>query len=64
MTTREMADLIGKVTTVRVTGWHNIDFEVRVVDVRTRYGNVDVLVQPVAGFGEQWISTDRTALRV
>lgn len=63
MTTRELAALIGKTTTVRVPGWHNLDFEVLVVDARLRYGNLDVLVHPVAGFGEQWICADRTALR-
>lgn len=64
MTARQLASVIGKTTTVQVPGWHNLDFEVRVIDARLRYGNLDVLVQPIAGFGEQWICADRTALRI
>jgi hypothetical protein len=62
MTTRQLADLIGKVTTYHASAL--LDFEVRVVDARMRFGNVDVLIQPVAGFGEQWITADRTGLRI
>lgn len=58
MSITEMAALIGTQRHYRAT--HSLDFLVRVVDVRTRYGTVDVLVHPVAGGGEQWVSLDKT----
>lgn len=62
MSIRRLASLIGQTTMVSPIGWPKLNFEVRVVDVRLRYGNVDVLVQPVAGDGEHWICADHTTL--
>lgn len=36
---------------------------VRVVDSRKVFGRIDVLVTPVNGYGEQWISMDRVEKR-
>ena len=57
MTGRELAALIGSTGSYQPT--RGLSFAVRVLDARTRFGNVDVLVQPVAGSGEQWITLDR-----
>lgn len=34
-------------------------FNVKIKDVRNRYGNLDVLVTPMAGDGEKWVSVHR-----
>jgi hypothetical protein len=57
MTASEMAALIGATGGYRPT--RDLQFQVKVVDVRTRYGNVDVLIAPKAGNGAQWITLDR-----
>lgn len=59
MTAKEMAALIGTTRSYHVT--HNLDFDVLVVDARTRFGDVDVLVHPSSGFGEQWIALHKTS---
>lgn len=56
MTVKEMAALIG--TTGGYWPTRDLQFEVKVVDVRTRYGTVDVQVVPVAGNGSQWINIE------
>lgn len=33
--------------------------ECEIVDVRTSWGDVQFLVKPVVGSGEQWVSTSR-----
>jgi hypothetical protein len=55
MTGRELAGLIGRDAAYRVAG---LTMAVRVVDARTRFGGVDVLISPVAGSGEQWVQVD------
>jgi len=56
MTVSEMAALIGNTGSYRVG--RDLQFEIRVVDVRTRYGTVDVQIIPLAGNGSQWVSLD------
>ena len=34
----------------------DIDFQVRIVDTRQRYGQTDYLIEPVAGQGRKWVS--------
>lgn len=29
-----------------------------VLDARTMYGRIDILIQPVSGAGQQWVSAD------
>jgi hypothetical protein len=35
-----------------------LDIEVKILDVRERFGRTDYLVAPVAGHGQQWKSAD------
>lgn len=57
MTATELARLIGATGSFHAT--RDLNFEVRVLDARTRYGSVDVLIAPKAGNGSQWITLDR-----
>lgn len=57
MSVAEMAALIGATGGYRPS--RDLQFQVRVLDVRTRYGTVDVLIAPVAGNGTQWVTLDR-----
>lgn len=59
MTVREMSALIGRSATLYVD---NLAVAVTVMDARTRFGNVDVLVTPVAGHGIKWVLVDTVSL--
>ena len=54
MTAAEMTQLLGQ-TLLHPDG-KGLWFDVTVVDVRTRYGIVDVKVQPVKGQGARWVA--------
>ena len=64
---RELAEYIGATALVRIppmhTGRPREDEEmwvpVRVADVRAMFGRLDLLVEPVGGRGQQWVSADR-----
>lgn len=56
MTAKEMAVAIGHVVMIR---YENINVECKVVDVKSAYGAVRLLVQPVAGMGQQWVELSR-----
>lgn len=53
MTVKEMAALIG------TEGMYNVSRDmyvrVRVEDVRVSYGDVQLLITPIAGTGEAWV---------
>jgi hypothetical protein len=34
-------------------------FNVKIKDIRNRYGNLDVLVTPMSGSGEKWVQVHR-----
>jgi hypothetical protein len=53
MTAQEMTALIGKNGVLSVSGTRLV-FEVRILDVRQRFGSLDYLVAPLAGGGETW----------
>ena len=57
MTAKEAAKLIGTtalydVSTMRV--------QVKIVDIRTAYGRTDYRIEPVAGVGGMWVSSNLT----
>lgn len=56
MNVRKMNEAIGQ--TVLVSGFCGGVY-CTVVDVRKVWNRVDLLVRPVAGHGEQWVSMDR-----
>jgi hypothetical protein len=53
MTVKEMSSLVGEFATYWVK---EMEFEVTIIDARTRYGNVDVKIVPVSGNGATWVS--------
>lgn len=56
MTILEMAALIGSKGLLSMEG-----MKVRIIinNVKKSYGNINVLVTPVDGYGEKWVSLDR-----
>ena len=36
-----------------------LDFPVKVLDLRTRWGTIDAQVTPVGGAGTRWVQTDK-----
>lgn len=53
--------LVGRTGTLRTAD--KLQVHVRVLDTRECWGRRDVLVTPVAGFGECWVALDRVALQ-
>lgn len=53
MTAAKLARYIGRTAHLPVK--HDCEMKVRIVDARTRFGIVDVLVEPVAGTGAMWV---------
>lgn len=56
MTAREGARLLG-----RKGMWacgRDIAVQVRIVDARSVYGRMQVLVEPVSGTGQQWVAVE------
>lgn len=51
-----MVKMVGKTAKLNMEG---LTVFVHVLDVKTAFGRVDVLVQPVAGSGEKWVSSDK-----
>ena len=60
MSALEMTQALGKLAAMRVG---DLEFEVRILDVRTRYGRTDYQVTPVAGKGKTWKSEDSIKIR-
>ena len=59
MTASELARLIGHEATISSDG---LQVRVRILDGRTAYGREDLLVTPVAGEGQRWVSAERVRL--
>ena len=60
MTNQELAEFVGR------TGILNTDklgVLIRSLDAREVYGRLDILVEPVEGTGEAWVSESRIAWR-
>lgn len=56
MTARELQPVIGRKVSVR---YESISVDCVVLDAREVWGRRDVLVHPVSGEGQQWVSADR-----
>lgn len=59
MATVELAKYIGRKGWLRIEGFN---MAVEVKDVRHVWGRIDVLVSPVAGSGDNWVSLERVTL--
>lgn len=56
MSVSELVSLIGKEVVLSTDG---LKIKVKIKDARHAFGRTDVLVTPVAGSGEAWVSRDR-----
>jgi hypothetical protein len=56
MTIKQLASLIGKQGLLRVESLH---VRVEILDVKEAYGSTRVLITPVNGSGEQWVTLER-----
>lgn len=67
MTSREAANLIGRTGLLRIQIWDRdkedvFTVPVTIQDAREVFGRVDVLVAPVGGQGERWVSAERVTM--
>jgi hypothetical protein len=44
---------------VRLFHGDSLDFPVRVLDLRPRFGKVDAAITPIGGRGTKWVELDR-----
>lgn len=56
ITQMNLQSLIGTIGTLTVG---QLDVNVKVVDVRVRFGHVDLLVEPTNGSGTEWVEKHR-----
>lgn len=56
MTHEESKEYIGRTGEIKV---ESMTIPVKVLDVKTSYGNDRFLISPELGFGQQWVSIDR-----
>lgn len=56
MTTKTLSEYIGQ--TLLWDSGRKMHFNVRVLDARQMYGRTDLLIAPVSGEGEQWVSAE------
>ena len=65
MTAREIAALLDKTATLSVTerSGGKLEVPVRITNAREAWGRIDVLVTPVDGSGEAWVSAERVKVR-
>ena len=63
MTAREIAELLDKRATFtplsKVPAW---TVNVTIVDARESFGSMQVLVEPVSGSGQAWVSAERVKM--
>lgn len=57
-TVKHMLPAIGAVVSI-ASGIGDIQFEAAVMDVKSSWGNIRLLVQPVSGNGTAWIELSR-----
>jgi hypothetical protein len=60
MNTLELSKAIGKTALLR-TG--SFQYEVRIQNAKTAYGNVRYLVTPVSGTGSVWVDSNRVTIK-
>lgn len=58
-TTAQLAKLLGPALLTVSESSAPLSVPVTVIDARTHWGRVDVLVTPVGGTGEAWVSAER-----
>ena len=65
MTAREIAALLDKTATLTFVerSGGKLEVPVRITNAREAWGRIDVLVTPVDGSGEAWVSAERVRVR-
>jgi len=58
-TADDLTALVGRKGQIEL---NSLTVEVGVLNARHRYGHVDLLISPEAGFGEQWVEARRVRL--
>jgi hypothetical protein len=58
-TAATMHPFVGMVGDLHLRDDYPLTVQVKVLDVRTRWGALDYLVTPVVGSGEKWVSGER-----
>ena len=61
MTTRELTQLLDRSGTLQ-TELERLTIPVVIVDVRSAYGRTHVLIRPLHGSGETWVTAERVKL--
>lgn len=65
MSAAELAKYIGRSGTALLRSSSSSDalvVEVRVIDAKSAFGRIDLLVEPVAGSGKAWMAADNVTL--
>ena len=64
MSVAKMAQVIGKMGKCRVELGRGsvVTLDVKVLDVRSAFGNVRYLVTPAAGEGQAWVASERVTV--
>lgn len=60
MTHREMGELVGHEAAIQS---ESLVVRVKILDAKAAYGDTRILVSPVAGAGEAWVSLQRLVSR-
>ena len=61
-TARSLAVNIGRPARLTLPVSRALSFDVEILDVRTRFGNLDYLVRPIAGIGQTWHAAHMVAI--
>jgi len=62
MSIAEMAKVLGKAARWNVDG-RALEVDVRIVDVRSAYGNLRYQIQPLSGTGTRWVNASTVTVR-
>lgn len=64
MTTKDLTQYVGQTLLWRHSSFRKFLVEVTVKDARQMYGRTDLLITPVSGSGEQWVSAESCKAKV
>lgn len=58
MTSNTLKENVGKTVLWTPTAFPNCSWQAMVKDAKTTFGRTDLLITPVSGQGEQWVSAE------
>jgi hypothetical protein len=62
MTLSDYAHMVNQTATL-LDVLPGLDVNVRITDVRSAFGRIDVKVTPIAGIGETWVNVNRVVVK-